>query len=29
MPDKRSEARTYTREEGEDVPEIRDWAWPY
>jgi xylulose-5-phosphate/fructose-6-phosphate phosphoketolase len=27
MEDKRCEARAYTRAEGEDAPEIRDWAW--
>jgi len=29
MEDARVIARAYTREEGEDVPEIRDWVWPY
>jgi xylulose-5-phosphate/fructose-6-phosphate phosphoketolase len=29
MADKRVEARAYTREQGEDSPEIRDWTWPY
>jgi xylulose-5-phosphate/fructose-6-phosphate phosphoketolase len=29
MYDKRTEARAYTREEGEDIPEVRDWVWPY
>ena len=29
MADKRVEARAYTREHGEDSPEIRDWTWPY
>jgi xylulose-5-phosphate/fructose-6-phosphate phosphoketolase len=29
MEDKRTEARAYTRAEGEDAPEIRDWTWPY
>jgi xylulose-5-phosphate/fructose-6-phosphate phosphoketolase len=29
MEDKRTEARAYTRAEGEDAPEIRDWSWPY
>jgi xylulose-5-phosphate/fructose-6-phosphate phosphoketolase len=29
MADKRVEARAYTRERGEDLPEIRDWTWPY
>jgi xylulose-5-phosphate/fructose-6-phosphate phosphoketolase len=28
MVDKRLEARAYTRREGEDLPEIRDWTWP-
>jgi xylulose-5-phosphate/fructose-6-phosphate phosphoketolase len=28
MIDRRLEARAYTRLEGEDAPEIRDWAWP-
>ena len=28
MVDKRLEARAYTRIEGEDAPEIRDWTWP-
>jgi xylulose-5-phosphate/fructose-6-phosphate phosphoketolase len=28
MIDKRVEARAYTREHGEDAPEVRDWAWP-
>jgi xylulose-5-phosphate/fructose-6-phosphate phosphoketolase len=28
MTDKRIEARAYTREFGEDAPEITDWAWP-
>ena len=27
MEDKRLECRAYTRAEGEDAPEIRDWAW--
>jgi phosphoketolase len=27
MEDKRTEARAYTRAEGEDAPEIRNWAW--
>jgi xylulose-5-phosphate/fructose-6-phosphate phosphoketolase len=26
--DERARARTYTREHGEDAPEIRDWTWP-
>ncbi|HEX5397152.1 MAG TPA: phosphoketolase family protein, partial [Candidatus Limnocylindria bacterium] len=28
MQDKRVEARAYTREHGDDIPEVRDWAWP-
>jgi xylulose-5-phosphate/fructose-6-phosphate phosphoketolase len=28
MADKRIEARQYTREFGEDAPEITNWAWP-
>jgi xylulose-5-phosphate/fructose-6-phosphate phosphoketolase len=29
MTDNRLNARAYTREHGEDAPQIRDWAWPY
>jgi xylulose-5-phosphate/fructose-6-phosphate phosphoketolase len=29
MSDRRIRARAYTREHGEDDPEIRDWVWPY
>jgi xylulose-5-phosphate/fructose-6-phosphate phosphoketolase len=29
MQDKRTEARLYTREEGEDIPEVANWVWPY
>jgi xylulose-5-phosphate/fructose-6-phosphate phosphoketolase len=29
MVDKRIEARAYTRLEGEDAPEIRNWTWPH
>jgi xylulose-5-phosphate/fructose-6-phosphate phosphoketolase len=29
MVDKRISCRAYTREEGEDAPEITNWAWPY
>jgi xylulose-5-phosphate/fructose-6-phosphate phosphoketolase len=29
MGDRRLRARAYTREHGEDEPEIRDWVWPY
>jgi xylulose-5-phosphate/fructose-6-phosphate phosphoketolase len=28
MQDKRTEARAYTREEGEDIPEVANWVWP-
>ena len=28
MQDKRIEAREYTREHGDDIPEVRDWLWP-
>jgi xylulose-5-phosphate/fructose-6-phosphate phosphoketolase len=29
MGDRRLAARAYTREHGEDDPEIRDWIWPH
>jgi xylulose-5-phosphate/fructose-6-phosphate phosphoketolase len=29
MEQKRYEARAYTREFGQDVPEIANWKWPY
>jgi xylulose-5-phosphate/fructose-6-phosphate phosphoketolase len=29
MVNERIEHRQYTREHGEDAPEIRDWKWPY
>ena len=29
MVDERAAARTYTREVGDDPPDIRDWAWPH
>ncbi len=29
LSDRRIRARAYTREHGEDDPEIRDWVWPY
>ncbi|HUI02874.1 MAG TPA: phosphoketolase family protein [Acidimicrobiales bacterium] len=29
MADARVRARAYTRNEGEDPPEIRDWTWPH
>jgi xylulose-5-phosphate/fructose-6-phosphate phosphoketolase len=28
MLDKRAEHHAYTREFGEDLPEVRDWVWP-
>jgi len=28
MADTRLRARAYTREVGDDLPEVRDWAWP-
>jgi xylulose-5-phosphate/fructose-6-phosphate phosphoketolase len=28
MVDKRIAAREYTREHGDDIPEVLDWAWP-
>jgi len=28
MLDKRTEHKMYTREYGEDLPEVRDWVWP-
>jgi xylulose-5-phosphate/fructose-6-phosphate phosphoketolase len=28
MVDRRIEAREYTREHGDDLPEVRDWIWP-
>jgi xylulose-5-phosphate/fructose-6-phosphate phosphoketolase len=28
MADRRASARAYAQEQGEDMPEIRDWAWP-
>jgi xylulose-5-phosphate/fructose-6-phosphate phosphoketolase len=28
MRDRRLECRAYTRREGDDAPEIRDWTWP-
>ena len=28
MVDKRLAAREYTREHGDDIPEVRDWVWP-
>jgi xylulose-5-phosphate/fructose-6-phosphate phosphoketolase len=29
MVDDRLRARQYTREHGDDMPEVRDWVWPY
>ena len=29
MVDRRLRARAYTREHGDDEPEIRDWTWPF
>jgi xylulose-5-phosphate/fructose-6-phosphate phosphoketolase len=28
MADARLRARAYTREHGDDLPEVRDWTWP-
>ena len=28
MVGKRIKAREYTREQGDDLPEVRDWVWP-
>jgi xylulose-5-phosphate/fructose-6-phosphate phosphoketolase len=28
MVDMRITARQYTREHGDDLPEVRDWVWP-
>jgi xylulose-5-phosphate/fructose-6-phosphate phosphoketolase len=29
MEDARLRARAYTRQHGEDMPEISGWTWPY
>jgi xylulose-5-phosphate/fructose-6-phosphate phosphoketolase len=29
MVDERLSHRAYTREHGEDAPDVRDWSWPY
>jgi xylulose-5-phosphate/fructose-6-phosphate phosphoketolase len=28
MVDERLRHRAYTRETGDDMPDVRDWAWP-
>jgi xylulose-5-phosphate/fructose-6-phosphate phosphoketolase len=28
MEDARLHCRAYTREYGDDVPDVRDWTWP-
>jgi xylulose-5-phosphate/fructose-6-phosphate phosphoketolase len=28
MVDERLRARAYTREQGDDSPDVRDWRWP-
>ena len=28
MSEQRLAARAYTREHGDDLPEVRDWTWP-
>ena len=28
MQDERLRARQWTRDHGEDIPEVRDWVWP-
>jgi len=28
MVDRRAEAKRYTRQNGDDIPEVRDWVWP-
>jgi phosphoketolase len=29
MVDKRITCRAYTRQEGQDAPEITEWSWPH
>jgi xylulose-5-phosphate/fructose-6-phosphate phosphoketolase len=29
MEDERLRCRAWTREHGEDRPDVRDWTWPY
>ncbi len=29
MADARLQARAYTREVGDDLPEVKDWTWPW
>ncbi|MDQ6742928.1 MAG: hypothetical protein M3Z97_08485, partial [Candidatus Dormibacteraeota bacterium] len=29
MVDDRLRARQYTREHGDDMPQVKDWVWPY
>jgi xylulose-5-phosphate/fructose-6-phosphate phosphoketolase len=29
MVDERLAHRAYTREVGDDAPDVRDWAWPF
>jgi xylulose-5-phosphate/fructose-6-phosphate phosphoketolase len=29
LAERRLRARAYTREHGDDDPEIRDWTWPF
>jgi xylulose-5-phosphate/fructose-6-phosphate phosphoketolase len=29
MEDRRLRCRAWTREHGEDHPDVRDWTWPY
>ena len=29
MVDERLRHRQYTRDHGEDMPDVRDWTWPY